>query len=221
MKLRLLLWVVGGLALAFVLAQVLLPRIAASRISSRVGRYGKVRSVSVSAWPALELLWDHADSVRVSASSLALSTAQLGSLLWEARGVSSLQVSADSVRLGTLTVSDASLSKHGSSLHAQAVVSEAEIKAALPPGFDVRLLRSEGGEVEVQASGGLFGVGASVNAVAGASEGKLVAHPLGFLLEGLRLTLFANPHVYVQGVGASVASERPRSYHLTMSARLR
>jgi hypothetical protein len=218
---RLLLALVGGLALLFVLAQVLLPRIAASRISSRVGRYGKVRSVSVSAWPALELLWDHADSVRVSASSLALSTAQLGSLLGETRGVSSLQVSAGSVRLGTLTVSDASLSKHGSSLRAQAVVSEADIKAALPPGFGVRLLRSEGGEVEVQASGGLFGVGASVNAVAGASEGKLVAHPLGFLIEGLRLTLFADPHVYVEGVGASVASEQPRSYRLTMSARLR
>ena len=36
----------------------------------------------------------------------------------------------------------------------------------------------------MQATGGLFGVGASVNAVAGASDGKLVAHPLGFLLEG-------------------------------------
>jgi LmeA-like phospholipid-binding len=219
-KTRLLLALVGGLALLFVLAQVLLPRIAASRISSRVGRYGKVRSVSVSAWPALELLWGHADSVRVSASSLALSTAQLGGLLWEGRGASSLQVSADSVRLGTLTVSDASLAKHGSSLSAHALVSEADIKAALPPGFGVRLLRSESGEVEVQASGGLFGVGASVNAVAGASEGKLVAHPLGFLLEGLRLTLFADPHVYVEGVGASVASEQPLTYRLTMSARL-
>ncbi len=55
---RLLLSLVGSLVLLFVLAQVLLPRIAASRISSRVGRYGKVRSVSVSAWPALELLWE-------------------------------------------------------------------------------------------------------------------------------------------------------------------
>ena len=73
----------------------------------------------------------------------------------------------------------------------------------------------------MQASGGLFGVGASVNAVAGASEGKLVVHPLGFLIEGLRLTLFADPHVYVEGVGASVASEQPLSYRLTMSASLR
>ncbi|MCW3018926.1 MAG: hypothetical protein JWN10_1234 [Solirubrobacterales bacterium] len=220
-KTRLLLSLVGGLALLLVLAQVLLPRIAASRIGSRVGRYGKVRSVSVSAWPAVTLLWGHADSVRVSASKLALSSSQLGSLLWEGRGVGSLDVSADSVRLGTLAVSDASLAKHGSALSAHALVSESDVKAALPPGFDVRLLRSEGGEVEVQASGGLFGIGASVNAVAGASEGKLVAHPLGFLIEGLRLTLFADPHVYVEGVGASVAGEQPLSYRLSMSARLR
>jgi hypothetical protein len=218
---RLALSLAGALAFLFVLAQVLLPRIAASRISSRVGRYGKVRSVSVSAWPAVKLLWGQADSVRISASSLALSPAQLGSLLWEGHGTSSVEVQAESVRLGPLLVSDATLAKHGSALSAEALVSEANVKAALPPGFDVRLLRSVGGEVEVQASGGLFGVGASVNAVAGASEGKLVAHPLGLLIEGLRLTLFADPHVYVEGVGASVAGEQPLSYRLSMSARLR
>jgi hypothetical protein len=132
-----------------------------------------------------------------------------------------MDVSAESVQLGTLRLTDASLAKRGSVLSAQALVSEADVKAALPAGFGVRLLRSEDGEVEVQATGGLFGVGASVNAVAGAREGKLVAHPLGFLVEGLRLTLFSNPHVYVEGVGASVVGEQPLSYRVTMSARLR
>jgi len=32
--------------------------------------------------------------------------------------------------------------------------------------------------------------------------------------------VFSNPHVYVEGVGASVAGEQPLSYRLTMSARL-
>ncbi len=220
-KTRLLLSLAGGLALLVVLAQVLLPRIAASRISSRVGRYGKVLSVSVSAWPALKLLWGQADSVRVSARSLALSPTQAASLLWEGRGASRMDVSAQSVLLGTLRLTDASLRQRASALSAQALVSEADVKAALPPGFDVRLLRSEGGEVEVQATGGLFGIGASVDAVAGASEGKLVAHPLGFLIEGLRLTLFSDPHVYVEGVGASLAGEQPTTYRLTITARLR
>jgi hypothetical protein len=211
----------GGLLLLLVIAQVLLPRLAVSRITSRVGRYGKVLSVSVSAWPAIELLWGHVGSVHVKARSLALSPAQVASLLWEAKGTQSMDVSAESVRLGKVTVTDASLRKRGSVLSGQALISEAAIKAALPGGFGVQLLRSEGGEVEVQATGALFGVGASVNAIAGASDGKLIAHPLGFLIEGLQLTLFSEPHVYVEGVGASVQSTQPQSYRLTMSASLR
>ena len=46
------LYALAGAVLVLALAQVLLPRIAASRISSRVGRYGSVESVSVRAWPA-------------------------------------------------------------------------------------------------------------------------------------------------------------------------
>jgi LmeA-like phospholipid-binding len=219
-RVKIMLWLVGALLALLVLAQIFLPRIAVSRIRSRVGRYGTVESVSVTAWPALKLLWGSVDSVRVKAGSLALSPAQVGKLLWEARGTGSMDVSAESVKVGPLQVRDASLRKRGSALTAQAVASEADVKAALPAGFGVRLLRSEGGEVEVQATGGLFGVNASVNAVAGASDGKLVAHPLGFLIEGLQLTLFSDPHVYVEGVGASISGQQPLSYRLTMSARL-
>ncbi len=210
----------GVAVLALALAQLILPRLAASRISSRVGRYGKVQSVSVSAWPALELLWGHADSVRVTARHLALDPAQIASLLWEARGAESMDVSAESVQLEGLRLRDASLRKRGSALSAHALISEADAKAALPAGFAVSLLRSEDGEVEVRATGGLFGIGASVNAVAGASEGKLVAHPLGFLIEGLQMTLFSEPHVYVVGVGASMQGGQPPSYRLTISASL-
>lgn len=217
---RLLIAVPAVVVLVLALAQLLLPRIAASRISSRVARYGRVQSVSVSAWPALTLLWGDAGSVHVRASSLSLSSAQVAELLWEARGASSMQVSAERVDLGSLQLTDASLSKHGSALSAQADASEAGVQAALPEGVSVRLLRSEAGEVEVQATGSLFGLSASVNALAGAEEGKLVAHPLGFLIEAVQLTLFSNPHVYVEGIGASVLSERPLSYRLTMSARL-
>jgi hypothetical protein len=219
--LRLGLWLAGGLLLLLVLAQVLLPRLAVSRISSRVGRYGKVLSVSVSAWPAVELLWGHVGSVRVKAKDLALSPAQAASLLSEAKATGSMDVSAETVRMGKLTVTDASLRKRGDALSSQALVSEAAVKAALPAGFAVSLLRSEGGEVEVQATGALFGVGIPVKAVALASNGKLVAHPLGFLIEGLQLTLFSSSQVYVEGVGASVQSTDPQSYRLTMSASLR
>jgi LmeA-like phospholipid-binding len=214
-------WAAGGIVLVLALIQVLLPRVAASRISSRVGRYGTVHSVRVSAWPAVQLLWGHADSVRVNAKSITLSPAQAAKLLWEARDTGSMDVSAERAQVGPLRLTNASLHKHGSSLSAQADVAESDAIAALPRGLKVHLLRSEHGEVEVRASGALFGVGASVNAIAAASRGDLVAHPVGFLVEGLKLTLFSDPHVHVEGVGASVLSESPSSYRLTMTAQLR
>jgi hypothetical protein len=203
-------------------AQALLPRIAASRISSRVGRYGAVASVSVHAWPAVELLWGSADSVNVRAKSLSLSPAQAAKLLWEARGVHSMELTAASVQVGPARVSDARLQKRGSSLAAEGTIAEGDVQAALPAGWQVALVGSGGGEVRVRASGGLFGVGAAVEAVAGASEGRLVVHPVGALVEGLSLTLFSDPHIYVEGVGASASAPggQPQSYRLSMSARL-
>jgi hypothetical protein len=212
---------VGAVALAVVLAQAFLPGIAAGRIRERVARYGTVESVSVKAWPAVELLWGNADSVTVRARSLKVSPAQTAKLLWEAKGVNDMEMTADSAQEGPLRLNDVSFSKRGKALTAQARMTEADVRAALPEGFDVQLVKSEDGAVEVRASGGLFGVGASVDAIAGASEGKLVAHPLGLLLEGVRLTLFSDPHVYVQGVGARVEAGQPLSYRLTMRASLR
>lgn len=218
---RPLLALVVGALLVLLVAQVLLPRIAASRISSRVGRYGKVESVDVRAWPAVELLWGSADSVNVRARSLSLSAAQAAKLLWEGRGVRSIRLDASSVRIGPVRLSDARLRKQGGSASAEAVIGEADVKAALPPGWRVQLLGGEGGKVLVNASGGLFGVGATIRALATASDGRLVVRPLGPALQGLTLTLFSDSHIYVQGVGASVRSRSPTSYRLTMSARVR
>jgi hypothetical protein len=73
--------------------------------------------------------------------------------------------------------------------------------------------------VEVRASGGLFGFGATVDAVAQASEGKLVLHPRGFLLDALKLTLFSDPRVRIEGVGASRTAGG--GYELSVDASLR
>jgi hypothetical protein len=215
------LFLVGGAVLLLGLAQVFLPRVAANRISSRLGRYGGVESVSVKAWPAVKLLWGSADSVTVRARSLRLSPAQTAKLLWEARGLSRIAMTAASVREGPLRLSEVSFRKRGKELSAQARITGADVRSALPEGLGVQLLSSEGGQVEVKAGGGLFGVNASVDAVAAASSGKLVVHPVGALLSGLRLTLFSDPHVYVEGVGASVEPLEPLSYLLTMRASLR
>jgi hypothetical protein len=215
--------VVGALVLVLALAQVVLPRLAASRIRARVGKYGTVESVRVKAWPAVELLWGSADSVTVRAKSLLISPAQTAKLLWEARGVNDMELTAPSAREGQLRLSDVSFSKHGRALSAQARMTEADVRAALPAGFGMQLVKSEGGEVEVRASGGLFGIGAAVDAVASAREGKLVVRPRGLLLEGLQLTLFSEPHMYVESVSARVITDPAGGsiYQMGMVASLR
>ena len=74
--------------LLLVLAQLFLPAHRREPDPSRVGRYGKVQSVSVSAWPAIELLWGDADSVHVSAGSLALSPGADGDAAARSAGAS-------------------------------------------------------------------------------------------------------------------------------------
>jgi hypothetical protein len=219
---------VGAIVLVLVLAQVFLPAIAASRVRSRVGKYGTVKSVTVKAWPAIKLLWGHADSVRVTAGSLTMTPAQTVKLLREARGVKDMNLTAESVEEGPLRLQDASFQKHGDALVAQASSTRADVGEALGTlgkGIEVRLLSSHDGQVEVSATGGLFGVRASIDAVARAQEGKLVVRPQGFLLEGLQLTLIDNPHLYVVGVSAT-ATQGPgggavAGYKLAIRARLR
>jgi hypothetical protein len=212
---------VGVVVVALVLAQVFLPGIAASRIRARVARYGMVESVSVSAWPAVKLLWGSADSVSVRTKSLQGSQGQAAALLWEARRLGKVKLTAASARVGRLAFGDVSLEKHGDRLSVQARMTDADVRAALPEGFDGRLVKSEEGEVELSVSGALFGVGATVNAVASASEGKLVVRPRGFLIEALQLTLFEAPHVYVESVSASGEPGQSLTYRVSVGASLR
>ncbi|HYM45986.1 MAG TPA: hypothetical protein VES65_07485 [Solirubrobacteraceae bacterium] len=209
---------------ALALAQALGPGIAAERVRERVGRYGTVKSVKVKAWPAVKLLWGNVDEVRVKAGALKLSVAQTAGLVAEAKGTARVDASAEVVREGPLRLRDVHFEKRGSELRGEGVMSEGDVKEALPPGFDVTLVGSEGGAVEVKASGGLFGMGASVEAVAKAQEGKLVAQPKASQLEGLELVLFADPRVYVEGVEArevrGTAGEGA-AYRLSMWASLK
>lgn len=212
--------IAGVLLLALGIAQLVLPRVAANRISSRIGRYGKVESVSVSAWPAVKLLWGHGDSAHVRAGHLAMTPAQASALLWESRGIQNMDLSASSIQLGTLSIEDVSLRKRGDQLSGEASATAAEANAALPAGVSVSLLGSREGQVEVRAGGGLFGVATAVNARAEAKDGNIVAHPVGFLIESFQLTLFADPHVHVESIGASVTSRQPLTYRLSIEALL-
>jgi hypothetical protein len=222
------LWIAAPLALAVVLAQVFLPALAAKLIMDRVARYGTVKSVSVSAWPALELLWEKAGSVTVRAGSLTMTSTQIASLLAEAHKVRDMKVNADEARIRVaglprgLTLSQLQMEKHGASIQAAATLTQRQLDEALPNGFHVEPVASGAGQVEVKASGGLFGVQASIDALVKPLEGRLVAQPQGFPLAGFgTVTLFSDPQLDVQSVGVQVRRAQPLTYGLSLRASLR
>jgi len=225
---RITLGVGASLALAVVLTQVFLPSLAARRVRDRVARYGTVKSVSVSAFPAVELLWGKVDSASVIAGTLTVSSAQIASLLWEARNVSQLTVTADASTLRVpslpsgLTVSALRMRKRGSAIQASATLTQKQLDEAFPRGFRVQPIASAGGQIEARASGALFGAQASITALVKPFEGRLVAEPRGLPFAGVAtVTLFSDPHLRVRSVGVSVVRTQPLTYGLSLSASLR
>jgi hypothetical protein len=221
-------FVVGSLLLLVVLAQVFLPTLAARRVRDRVARYGTVRSVSVSAFPAVKLLWGKADTVNVSAGALSVQLSQIAALLWEAREAGSMTVTAEAATLTAvpdlpegLTVNDLRMEKHGSAIKASATLTQQQLNEALPSGFHIEPTASGGGQIEARASGGLFGVQASITALVKPLEGRLVAEPQGFPLASLgTVTLFSDSRLKVGSVGVRVLRTKPLTYGLSLAATL-
>ncbi len=216
-----------ALVALLVLTQALLPGVVAGRVRKKVAAYGQVRSVHVSAFPALELLWGHADSVRISAGRLVATPEQLASLLWQARDLGALDVAAGAAVLRVallpsgLEVGAVRVRKRGSSLLASATLTSAQLAAALPPGVSAEPIASDSNGIEARATGGLFGFQTSLNVLVQAVEGRLVAEPRDVPFGGLAaVTLFSDPHLKVLAVGLRTLSPAPLGYEITLRAQL-
>jgi hypothetical protein len=186
-------------------AQLVLPGIAAQRIRTRLSAYGSVRSVHVDAFPAIELLWHHAQAIHIDLAAYRSGSGQVGSLLHELTGVDSLDVSAGALDIGLLRLRDATLHKRGSALSAAARVTEADLRAAVPFLDGVVPVASASGALILQGAATVLGVTASAQATVGVADGALIVSPnlpFGALAT---VTLFSDPHVVVQGVGAATA----------------
>jgi hypothetical protein len=220
---RIALGAAGAIVVVLVLAQLVLPGIAARIARDQLGKYGTVREVSVHAFPAIALLWGHAQSATVRAGNLRMSDSQFDGLVPRIRGIERLDMTAESLQLGPLRISDLRSEKRGEELTVSGTLTQADLQSALPAGVDVQLLENTSGGVEVRVGGSLFGVGASVLALLSAQEGKLVAQPQGFPFAGLaRITLFSEPRLFVQGfdLTAQPGAGGDPGYELTLRAKL-
>ena len=186
-----------------VVAQLVLPGIAAQRLRDQLAHSGQVLSVQVSAFPAIELLWHDADTVVVRLGRYRPPTADLPGTLDQTGDVGTLDASAQEVDDGLLTLHDATLTKRGDQLRGTARVSEADLRAALPILQSVTPVASTGGHLTLRGTASLFGVTATVDATVSVQDGKLVVAPDIPFGGFATLTLFSAPHVAVTSVSAA------------------
>jgi hypothetical protein len=192
--------------LLLLIAQLILPGLAADQLRDRLSKNGKVLDVEVSAFPAIELLWHQADKVVVRMESYRSTAGHLSSLLDQAADVGTLDASVASFDTGLLSLHDATLHKRGNTLTGSATVTEAALKAAVPFLDSVQPVASSGGQLTLRGTGTLLGVTASLDATVRAQNGALVVTP-DVPFGGLAtITVFHDPHVTVQSVAARAAS---------------
>jgi len=189
--------------LVLVVAQLVLPGIAAQRLRDQLARSGQVLSVSVSAFPAIKLLWHRADTVVVRLGTYRPRTGKLGGELDQAGDVGSLTASARQVDYGLVTLHDATLVKRGNRLIGTATVSDAQLRSTIPILTAVTPVASAGGQLTLRGTASLFGLSATVDATVSAQDGKLIVAPDVPFGGFATLTLFDDPHVAVQTVSAT------------------
>ena len=208
----------GVVILVLVVAQLVLPGIAADRLRDRLSKSGNVISVEVHAFPAIKLLWNHADRVVVRMGRYQAGAGTLGDLLGQTSDVGSVDASAQEFTSGLLTVRDAALRKRGNQLVGTALVTEADLRRSIPILQSVVPVASSDGRLTLRGTASLFGVTATVDATASASDGNLVVAPDVPFGGFATITVFSNPHVEVQSVGASAA---PGGFRVTATGTLR
>ena len=208
----------GVVILVLVVAQLALPPIATDRLRDRLSKSGNVISVEVHAFPAIKLLWNHADRVVVRMGRYKSASGTLGDLLSQTSTVGSLDASAQEFSSGLLTVRNAALRKRGNQLVGTALVTEADLRRSIPILQSVVPVTSADGRLTLRGTASLFGVTATVDATVSASNGKLVVAPDVPFGGFATVTVFSNPHLEVQSVGATPA---PGGFRVTATGRLK
>ena len=186
-------------------AQVVLPGVAASRLRDRLARSGQVLSVSVDAFPAIKLLWHHADRVTIRLGRYRSAPAGLARLLNESANVDDLSASVTELDTGLLTLRDAALTKSGSILSGSALVTQSDLRTALPVLDSVTPVASAQGRLTLRGTATLFGVTASVDATVGEQDGGLVVTPQVPFGGLATIRVFSDPRLAVSAITASPA----------------
>ena len=181
--------------LVLIVAQLLLPGIAAQELRTDLEQSGTVLEVKVSAFPAIKLLWHKADKVVVRMGRYRSGASQLGDTLARAVDAGSLDASAQELDVGPLTLRNATLRKRGSELTGAATVTEADLRSAVFFLDNVEPVASANGRLTLRGTASFLGLDATVDATVAAQDGALVVAPDVPFGGIATITLFDDPHV--------------------------
>ena len=217
----------GILVVLVVVAQFVLPGVAAKRLRSDLAAQGSDVHVEVSAFPAIKLLFKHADKVTISVGAYTADDASstdsgddLPGLLAQTKATKKLDVDVRILNDRLLRMQDVHLHKDGDALVANVTLLKSDIDAALPA--HLRLTGSDAHGLTVSGSTSVFGENLDADArVEVDDSGSLVLNPgdsgigLGDLVS---VPIFEDHRVAVDAISARSTSG---GYELTVRGHLR
>jgi hypothetical protein len=212
-----------------VVAQFVLPGLAAKRVRSDLAKQGSDVHVEISAFPAIKLLLKKADKVTISVGTYKTDDGSsddsgdddLADLLAQTKGVKKLDVDVRILNDSLLRMQQVRLHKDGNALTANVTLLQSDIDAALPA--HLRLTGSDADGLTVSGSTSVFGEDIDADArIEPDDDGSLVISPqagddfdLGDLAS---VAVFEDKRVAVDAISARSDSGR---YTLTVRGHLR
>jgi len=202
-----------------ILCQFVLPPLAERSIRGKVDDVATVEDVEVKAFPAVKLLWKHADKAEVRLGEVRASTAKFADLVDEASGVKEVDVTADRAQIGDAQLTRAEFHKDGDDLVGTGFMSEDAILAALPLGFRVKPVRTDNGQLIVRGSPGILGGAVGVEGRVVTQDGAIIVNPENIPLVGglVDYTVFTDSRISVDSVTARTIG---RNYLITARGKL-
>ncbi len=190
----------AAVVVVLVVAQLVLPPIATSVVRTRLGKSAKITSIKLSAFPAIKLLWGSVDQLDLVLRSYNLEPDELSGKIKQSGEASTLNASIGTLNVGALSLHSVTLHKQNGKLDLTGRLQTEDLRRALPIIQSLTPVAGIGGELTLRGTVAAFGASAKITATVAARDGKVVVAPQGLLGAFATVTVFADPHVFVQSI---------------------
>jgi hypothetical protein len=203
-------------------AQLVLPGLAERKLRDDLARSGSQVHVDVEALPAVKLLFQHADRVKVDVSDYNSGGTGKGTSLADqlarTKSTQKLDVHVRVIEDRLLRMQDVRLRKDGDELVAVVALRTADVDAALPA--RLRVTGSDAGGITVAGVTSAFGQEIRATArILADDEGRIVLRPQGIPLASLvTVPIFSDERIAVASIASSPTAD---GFTLTVRGRLR